>query len=79
MARLQLEVAPARTRRDCDGDLVGVEVLDEADGSWEGMHLPPEDVLCSVARLQVGVDRERDVWEEGEEVLRGFALGWGGR
>ncbi len=53
-----------------------MQVLDEADGAREGLHRRPDPVLRLVARLEVGFDRKRDTGEEGEEVLRCFALGW---
>lgn len=74
--RLEVQVAPARPRSDRDGHFVRVQVLDEADGAWEGLHRRPDPVLRFVARLEVGVDCEREAREEGEKVLRGFALGW---
>jgi hypothetical protein len=63
---LALVVAAHGAGRDGDGDGVRCEVRDEARSAWEELDVWPACVLEGCALGEVVVDRERDVWEEGE-------------
>jgi len=66
--RLALVVAPCGAGRDGYGDGVVREVRDEARDAGQELYVRPTRVLCCGAVRDVVVDRERDVWEEGEQV-----------
>jgi hypothetical protein len=51
------------------------EVRDEALDAWEELDVRPAGVLERRALGEVVVDREGDVWEEGEQVCGCGVLG----
>ena len=71
MRALLLVVAPLRASRDCDGDLVFVQVLYELEHTRERLDGRPERVLADAALFEIVVNGEvrRQVGEEGKEVL----------
>ena len=73
--RLAFVVAPHRPGRNGDGHAVRGEVRDEALDARQELHVRPARVLRGGALGEVVVDRERDVWEEGEQMRRCGALG----
>jgi hypothetical protein len=75
VCRLERVVAPSAARGDGDGDGVSREVCDETRDAWEELDVWPARVLrCGALGTEV-VDREWDVWEEGEQVLCELFLG----
>ena len=66
--RLALVVCPRGAGRDGYGDGVVREVRDEAGDAGEELYVGPARVLRCGALGDVVVDRERYVWEEGEQV-----------
>lgn len=78
---LERKVAPLRARSERERHAVRVQVPHEAQRARQRLHGRPARVLQSAPRGEVVLDREggREVREEGEEVLGGFALGWGPR
>jgi hypothetical protein len=76
--RLALVVAPRGAARDGDGDGVVREVRDEARDAGQELYVRPTLVLGFGALRDVVVDRESDVWEEGEQVGCCGPLGCGG-
>jgi len=75
---LALVIGPRGAGRDGYGDGVVGEVRDEARDAGQELDVRPTGVLCGGALRDVVVDREGDVWEEGEQVDGCGPLGCGG-